>query len=306
MLRTLCFQVFGLGILENDLYEKQSTTDVLQEEFMNFMSKLERKYGKYAIRNLPAIIIALYAAGYMISIFMPELLYYFTLRPDLIMRGQVWRLVSWILVPPDSLDVFTLIMLYFYFSIGKTLEYTWGAFRFNVYIFSGIVFTVIGAFLLYFVGGTLGYFSTYYINMSIFLAFALTYPDMQVYLYFLFPIKMKFMGLVYGFFLLVSIFQGSWAVRISIIASLMNFILFFFMTRNMSRYSPKQVKRRREFQQSVKKVQPKGQTTRHKCAVCGRTEEDGEHLEFRFCSKCDGNYEYCQDHLFTHQHVKKN
>ena len=112
---------------------------------MNFLNKLERKYGKYAVRNLPAIIIALYAAGYLISVGMPELLYYLTLRPDLILKGQVWRIVSWILVPPGSLDIFTLIMLYFYFSIGKTLERTWGAFRFNVYIFSGILFKLTGA-----------------------------------------------------------------------------------------------------------------------------------------------------------------
>lgn len=279
----------------------------LQKErgcFMNFMDKMERKYGRYAVRNLPAIIIALYAAGYLIALLMPELLSYLTLHPGLIMRGQVWRLVSWILVPPQSPDLFTIIMLYFYFSLGRTLEYTWGAFKFNVYIFSGIIFTVIGAFLLYYVGHTIGYFSTYYINMSIFLAFALTYPNQQVLLYFLIPIKMKWMGFVYGFFILVSMLQGGWADRISILASLMNFIVFFFMTRNMRRYSPHEIHRRREFQKNVQKIQPKKNETRHKCAVCGRTEKDGENLEFRFCSKCDGNHEYCQDHLFTHQHIK--
>ena len=269
---------------------------------MNFLDKMERKYGKYAIKNLPAIIVALYAAGYIISALMPELLSYLTLSPYLILHGQVWRVISWVLVPPGSLDLFTIIMLYFYFSLGRTLEYTWGAFRFNVYIFSGIIFTVIGAFLLYFMGGS-GYFSTYYINMSIFLAFAITYPDMEVLLYFLIPIKMKWMGVVYGFFIVLSLIQGSWADRISIVMSLLNFLIFFVMSRNLKRYSPKEVHRRNEFKRSVRKVQPK-QGTRHKCAVCGRTEKDGDHLEFRYCSKCDGNYEYCQDHLFTHQHIK--
>ncbi len=272
---------------------------------MKFLNKMERKFGRYAIHNLPAYIIALYAAGYLIWFLMPELLSYCTLRPDLILRGQVWRVVSWILVPPGQPDLFTIIMLYFYFSLGKTLEYTWGAFRFNVYIISGIIFTVIGAFLLYFIGGgMIGYFSTYYINMSIFLAFALTYPDMQVLIYFLIPIKMKWMGLLYGFFIVLSVVQGSWADRVSIIASLMNFLVFFMLSRNVRRYSPREVHRRREFKKQVQKIQPQG-GTRHKCAVCGRTENDGEHLEFRFCSKCEGNYEYCQDHLFTHQHVKK-
>ena len=269
---------------------------------MNFLDKMERKYGKYAIKNLPAIIVALYAAGYIISALMPELLSYLTLSPYLILHGQVWRVISWVLVPPGSLDLFTIIMLYFYFSLGRTLEYTWGAFRFNVYIFSGIIFTVIGAFLLYFMGGS-GYFSTYYINISIFLAFAITYPDMEVLLYFLIPIKMKWMGVVYGFFIVLSLIQGSWADRISIVMSLLNFLIFFVMSRNLKRYSPKEVHRRNEFKRNVQKVQPK-QGTRHKCAVCGRTEKDGDHLEFRYCSKCDGNYEYCQDHLFTHQHIK--
>lgn len=270
---------------------------------MNFLDKMEQKYGKYAIKNLPAIIIGMYAAGYLIYVLMPELLMYLTLNPYQILHGQVWRIVTWILVPPSSLDIFTVIMLYFYFSVGRTLEYTWGAFRFNVYILSGILFTVLGAFILYFMGHS-GYFSTYYINMSILLAFTVTYPDMEVLLYFLIPIKMKYMGLLYGFFIALSFVQGSWADRISIVMSLLNFFLFFAMTRKIKRYSPKEIHRRSEYKRNVKKMQPKS-ATRHKCAVCGRTEKDGEHLEFRFCSKCDGNYEYCQDHLFTHQHIKK-
>lgn len=271
---------------------------------MNFLDKMERKYGKYAIRNLPAIIIALYAAGYLIYFLMPELLWYLNLNPQMILRGQVWRLISWLLIPPSAPDLFTIIMLYFYFSLSKTLEYTWGAFKFNVYIISGIVFTIIGAFLLYFVAHTGGYFSTYYINMSIFLAMAFTYPDAEVLLGFLIPIKMKWMGAIYGFFIILSMFRTDWAGRVAIVMSLLNFLIFFLMTRDINRFSPKQIHRRQEFKRNVQRVQPKG-VTKHKCAVCGRSELDGDYLEFRFCSKCDGNYEYCQDHLFTHQHIKK-
>ena len=284
---------------------RSEKTDQERGMIMKFLNKLERKFGRYAISNLPAIIIALYAAGYLIYLFMPELLSYLTLSPGLILKGQVWRLVSWILVPPGSPDLFTVVMLYCYFSFGRTMEYSWGAFRFNVYILSGILFTILGAFLLYFLGFGGGYFSTYYINMSIFLAFAATYPNMEVLLYFLIPVKVKWIGVLYGVFLLYDVINSGWAIRVSIIASLMNFLVFFLATRNVQRYSPKQVKRRQEFKKSVKQMQPKSGATRHKCAVCGRTEQDGEHLEFRFCSKCEGNYEYCQDHLFTHQHVKK-
>ncbi len=276
---------------------------------MNFLDKMERKYGRYAIRNLPMFIIATYVAGYLIELFMPEMLMYLMLDPYYILHGQVWRLVTWILIPPSGLDFFTIIMLLFYFSLGQTLERTWGAFRFNVYIFSGLIFTVIGAFLLYALTGAAGviglYFSTYYINMSIFLAFALTYPDMQVLLYFIIPIKMKWMGAFYGVMILVSLVQGNIASRVAIVASLLNFVLFFLLSGRFARFSPHEVHRRQEYKRNVRKVQPRKGTARHKCAVCGRTEEDGDHLEFRFCSRCDGNYEYCQDHLFTHQHIKK-
>ena len=91
------------------------------------------------------------------------------------------------------------------------------------------------------------------------------------------------------------------ANRFVIAASLLNFGVFFFTSRNMIHMSPKQVRRRQEFRREVRKST---NITRHKCAVCGRTEESNPELEFRFCSKCDGNYEYCQEHLFTHTHVK--
>lgn len=276
---------------------------------MNFLNKMERKYGKYAIHNLPAIIIALYVAGYILSVFSPGILNYLTLEPYFILRGQIWRLVSWVIVPPSGLDVFTIIMLFFYFSIGRTLEQTWGAFRFNVYIFSGIIFTALGAFLLYFALGGNGLFggalfSTYYINMSIFLAFAVSYPDMQVLLYFIIPIKMKWMGALYGVLVIYDFFQNNWVGKVTILASLLNFVIYFLMTRNFHRASPHEIRRKQQFKRNVAKAAPKAGAPRHKCAICGRTEKDGDHLEFRYCSKCNGEYEYCQDHLFTHEHVK--
>ena len=171
-----------------------------------------------------------------------------------------------------------------------------------------------GAFILYGalyamtgsqVYGIGNFFSTYYINMSIFLAFALTYPDLQVMLYFLIPIRIKWMGLLYGILILADLVRGNWASRVAIIASLFNFIIFYLISGRLDRFSPHQAHRRQTYKKKVKQVQPRGGITKHKCAICGRTEQDGDDLEFRFCSKCDGNYEYCQDHLFTHQHIKK-
>ncbi len=119
------------------------------------------------------------------------------------------------------------------------------------------------------------------------------------------PIKMKWMAIVYGAIILYDMITylrvGLWVMAVPIIASLLNFVLFFFSTRNMQRYNPKEVHRRREFKKAVaqSRVNPAtGGITKHKCAICGRTEKDDPNLEFRFCSKCNGNYEYCQDHLF--------
>lgn len=275
---------------------------------MNFLNKMERKFGRYAVYNLPTIIIALYVVGYVLEAFQPAILNYLTLEPYYILRGQVWRILTWILIPPDSLNLFTIIMLYFYYSIGRTLEQAWGAFRFNVYIFGGILFTVLGSLVLYFVlgaGKQFGpLFSTYYINMSIFLAFALTYPDVEVLFMFVIPIKMKWMGFLYAFFIIYEFLNVGWVGKAAIMASLMNFVIYFLMTRSFRRVSPKEIHRKQEFRRTVRSAAPKS-GPRHKCAICGRTELDGDHLEFRYCSKCDGNYEYCQDHLFSHEHIRK-
>lgn len=281
---------------------------------MKFLNKMERKFGRYAIRNLSVYIIALYVVGYLLYFLAPSDFFgWLTLEPYYILRGQVWRLITWILIPPDSPGLLTVITLFFYYSLGTNLERTWGSFRYNVYIFMGMFSTIVGAFLLYgglyalegarYVFGS-ALFSTYYINMSIFLAFAVSYPNMEVLLYFFIPIKMKWMGYLYGFFILYSFVKSGWVGRVAILASLFNFVVFFLMTRDYRKVSPHEIRRKREFQKQVSYGKQTG-TPRHRCAVCGRTELDGDDLEFRFCSKCDGNYEYCQDHLFTHEHVHK-
>lgn len=300
------------------------------------MSKMEQKLGKYAIPNIVLLLIICYAFGYAIQAVNYTFLDYLYLNPYLILKGQVWRLVSWILVPPSDFNLFTIIMLFFYYSIGQTLERTWGAFRLNLYLFSGMIFTLIGAFVLlgyfYVIGAEavaligadqffalpnvlycFSLFSTYYVNMSIFLAFAMTFPDVEVLLMFVIPVKIKWLGIIYAVMLAFNLFSSGVAGRIVMGASLLNAFIFFLATRNVFRISPRQMQYRYNFRKAVKRSDNTGMPrhggsgpiTRHKCAICGRTENDGN-LEFRFCSKCDGNYEYCQDHLFTHQHIKKN
>lgn len=285
------------------------------------MSKLERKLGKYAIPNLTVILLLCYVVGYVIELINPNFLDFLTLNPYLILKGQVWRLVTWIVIPPSSLDMFTLIMLLFYYSIGTTLERTWGTYRYNVYIFSGIFFTILASFLAmgsvylmygndfvlasadekaWFFGMLAYSFGTYYICLSIYLAYAATYPDAMVLFMFFIPVKMKWMGIFNLILLVISFIQGAIYTKFAVGAALLTFGIFYFTNIKRLR-SPKQIKRQAQFKQEVRKPV---KITRHKCAICGRTDVDSPDLEFRFCSKCNGNYQYCQDHLFTHEHVK--
>ena len=293
----------------------------------NFMNDLERKLGRYAIPNLTLYIIGLYIVGFILQLLgnvsSSSLAGYLTLNVHQILHGQVWRLVTWVLIPPVSLSIWIIITLYLYYFIGTTMERTIGTFRYNVFIFGGVLFMILSAFVTYgvyaiiFKGNTAylemyssylsGVFSTYYIQMTVFLTFAISYPEMQLLLLFFIPVKVKWLGMVYAGFLAfdaiyTGLIQGNYAVLFAILFQFVNLFLFYLSTGKMNRFKPREVKRRADFQRHVKMTPPG--VTRHKCAVCGRTEQDSPNLEFRFCSKCNGNYEYCQDHLFTHKHVQ--
>lgn len=289
------------------------------------MSPFERKFGKYAIKNLSFILVLCYGVGYLLRMMDRSnlLLAFLTLDPYAILHGQVWRLITWILVPPlgSGGNLFLiLIMLYFYCSIGTSLERTWGTYRYNVYLFQGMLFTILGSFLymgfcylfqaeeiaaetatIFFLTRSLA-FSTYYINMSIFLAFAATFPEAQVLLMFIIPIKVKWLGVIYAIMLAFEFLGSPLNYKFAIASSLLNFLVFFLTSRNMMHLNPKQIHRRQEFKRDVRRNTG---ITKHKCAICGRTEVDSPQMQFRFCSKCDGNYEYCEEHLYTHTHIKR-
>ncbi|MBO4375183.1 MAG: hypothetical protein J5829_08775 [Lachnospiraceae bacterium] len=301
-----------------------------------FLNRIERKFGKYSIPQLTKFIILTYIIGYLLyfiqaltHIDVLDLIY---LSPRLIIRGgQFWRIFTWIFMPPTAPDIFTVIMLFFYYQIGTALEQTWGSFRYNLYIFSGLFFMLFGAFVLYGFGINVdGMFTTYYITMSIFLAFAACYPNMQVMLYFLIPLKIKYLAFLDVGLIAFSAIGASMPERLAIVFSMLNFVIFFFTTRNYKSVSPSERARKNNFRKAVERgpygagsktsggfawgsrdkvdynagqTMKKGQISKHKCAICGRTEIDHPELEFRFCSKCEGNYEYCNDHLFTHKHI---
>ena len=289
---------------------------------------LQRFLQKYAVSNLSLVIIMCYGFGYLLQYVNASFLNYLTLNPYAICHGQIWRLVTWVLVPPDTSNIlFIVIAMMFYYSIGTSLERVWGTYTYNVYIWLGIGITIIGAFVVmavsYILAGTAGisltgesaaayfaaisrYFSTYYVNMSIFLAYALTFPDAVVLLWFIIPVKVKWLGVLYGVLLawdfVSTAMRGGWFVCVAMAASLANFLIFWLRSGKMRRFSPRERKRRADFT-DASKMRPRAGQARHRCAICGRTELDDPTLEFRYCSRCEGNYEFCQDHLFRHQHA---
>lgn len=285
---------------------------------MNILGRLEKKFGRYAIRNLSAYIIAGYVIGYLLLMFAPTIIFKLTLDPAAVMRGEVWRLVTWVITPPDwSISIFTIIMILCYYSLGNLLERTIGTFLYNLYIFSSLLFTMAGVMLTHILcvyvfhysysmtymmapDGIYGYISTYYIMMSLFLAIAVCYPDMKILYALIIPIKMKYMSIIYGVLVIYYFMNGLFMDRVVIVTSLISFVVFYLSTRNFRRFAPKQIKRRRSYKKQVRSS--RAENIGHRCVVCGRTDKDFPDLQFRYCSKCSGNKEYCSDHLFTHTH----
>ncbi len=301
---------------------------------MNFMNKMEKKFGKYAIPNLSMYLIAGFVLGYVLQLIPfgdENLSQLFTFNPYYIFQGQIWRLFTWVITPPEDLGIFTIIMLIFYYSIGLSMERAWGTFAYNYYIFMGLAWTILGSLLAYSlmvltpVGDVFnqeafycGLYvssitSTYYICTSIFLAFAATFPEHEVLLYMIIPIKVKWLGYLYAVMLVfpvISMFvkHGRFGLpyAIIILSSMANFLIFYLTTRSRFRGGKAQKAQRKNFKKQMARMgnQYDGAGVIHKCHICGRTNVTNPELTFRYCSKCNGNYEYCSEHLFTHEHIK--
>jgi hypothetical protein len=303
---------------------------------MKFLQNLEKKIGRYAIRHLTLYIISFYVIGYILyymqMVNRVPLLGYLALDPGLVAKGQIWRLFTWVLIPPSSLSIWTIVMLICYYQLGTMLERTWGDFLYNFYIFFGLIMTVAGVCIMYAVypafRALIAYstaagayvVSTYYVSLSIFLGFAMTYPDQIMLFMFIIPVKIKYLAILDVAYLVYSIIRSGMPIvtAVLIVCSLASTIIFFFMTRSSGRAGRSQRKRQKEFQRAFndslrgnRANQSQGaggdrhtKIAIHRCAVCGRTELDDPNLEFRFCSKCKGNYEYCSDHINNHRHVQ--
>lgn len=260
---------------------------------MKWVSKLERKYGRHAIHGLMKYIVAANLAVFLLDIFIPGFIWNLSLVPQAVMNGQIWRVFTFILVPPELSPIWIFFTLYMNYLIGMGLEQTWGSFKFNIYYLIGVIFTIVVSLIF----GTVG--TTYYLNLTLFLAFATIYPNFEVLLFFVIPVKMKYLAILDGVFIVQGMITGGFGAFIMIAASIANYLIFFWDDFLALLKLKKTVKKSK---QKFKVIEMKDYV-RHRCVVCGITERDDPNMEFRYCSKCSGHKEYCMNHLRNHEHT---
>lgn len=262
---------------------------------MNLLNGLERRFGRYAIRGLMSYIVYGNALVYLLGYFDERgvLMDALILKPAAVLKGEIWRLVSFVMIPPPASPLFIFFVLYFYYLIGTSLEKEWGSARFNLYYLAGLAGTALGAFITG-AGAT-----AFYLNLSLFLAFAQLFPDFEFRLFFVLPVKARYLAWLDWGFLGFSLLTAAWPAKAAILASILNFFLFFggdllahLRRRQLVRHN------RRRLLAALEDTPP-----RRVCAVCGRTDKSHPRMVFRTCKICGLDRDYCEEHLDSHEHV---
>ena len=290
------------------------------------MSKLRRSFERFCykhqrkgIPNLMLYIVVITAAIYLFSIAKNDYSLYFWLSfdRDMILKGQVWRLLTYVFLDFDSNLLWMAIGLICYYSLGTQIERVWGTLRFNLFYLCGVVMMDIYCMIFN------CYADVYYLNMSLFLAFATMFPDAQCMLFFIIPVRAWILAVFDLFIVLLGLLQMPFGpANLFSVISIANYFLFFgkdvvhvfpmswrMNTRRLFRKgTPKKLKAKTipfptagSYQATV--ARPQAPFT-HRCTVCGRTDVSDPELEFRYCSRCKGYHCYCQDHISNHSHVE--
>ena len=273
------------------------------------------RHPRFGIPNLMRYIVIGTAAVYILMVLTrnndANALSFLSFNLNGLLHGEIWRIVTFIFVPGDMRPFWLIVALYFYYWIGSSLEREWGTARFTLYYLSGALLTVLGVVIVGLITGNhyLTISGTGYVNLSMFLAFAVLFPDVQVLLFFIIPVKMKWLayidGAVFVLGIIQSLVRGSVVGVVLPIVAMLNFIVFIWpeIQRLNSNRRYRNSRQATQFRQAVHQQQRQENVGyHHKCAVCGRTDTDYPDLQFRYCSKCVGYHCFCQDHIFSHVH----
>ena len=286
------------------------------------MKELRRKFDRFCYRNrnkgIPNLMLFVTIATGIVYLFNQidesgMLYYWLYFDPDLILQGQVWRLFTYPLLDSGGSPFWTVLFLLCYYSLGQAIENLWGTLRFNLFYFMGILLTD----LVFLILGGYGA-SAYYINMSLFLAYATLYPNSRFTILFIIPVPAWVLAVIDLALIFIGVFNGFPYGFLPLVA-LANYFLFF--GRDWVRVFPdswrinagRAVKKAKSPRSKTIPFNPAGsyQATHatvkkpytHKCTVCGRTDADFPDLEFRYCSRCKGYHCYCEDHISNHAHI---
>lgn len=289
------------------------------------MKKLNRAVDRFAyshpnfgIPNLMMYVVAGNVVVYLLTVFAGYgAVSFLTFDWRAITHGEVWRLVTFLFFPGyyslrDA--IWMVFFLHLYYMIGSTLEREWGTAKFSLYYISGVVLTVVTGAVIGLLAGTAHIAGAHYINLSMFFAFAVLYPETQFLLFFFIPVKVKWLAwfdaAYFALQVLLSLLSGSLLGALLPVIAILNFIVFFWTNitdeiawrRGRARHqtSHQTIQFKAAARQQKKREEERGY--RHKCAVCGRTDTEWPELEFRYCSRCQGYHCFCQDHIFTHTH----
>ena len=263
---------------------------------------------RLGIPGLMRYIVGANAVIYLLSLFARGgSLNFLCMDPASVLRGELWRIVTYVLLPTNG-GIFLVISLFFYYWLGESLERLWGSTKFTVYYVSGTLLTALASLQAYLIDGISDpIYGAVYVNTALFLAFALNYPDAMVNIYFIIPVKMKWLaaleGILYALSVVTAIAARMWGQALMPIVALLNLFVFFTpdFLRKADRVKAHTRPQAVQFRRAVKEQQ-RQKGYHHKCSVCGRTDTDYPDLQFRYCSKCAGYHCFCEDHIFNHTH----
>ena len=265
---------------------------------------------RLGIPGLMRYIVIANAAIYIFSMFDQSGLLLSILAMDArsLLHGQIWRILTFVLIPTGDRPLSVLLSLFFYYWLGESMERLWGSTKFTVYYVSGMLLSVIASILALLLDGfALPLYGAGYVNAALFFAYALINPDAIVHLFYIIPVKMKWLAIIEAVLYAVAVVQGIvigwWGYALTPIVAMLNLFVFFSPDFHRRADSVRAHNRREavQFRKAVREQQrQKGYN--HKCEVCGRTDTEYPDLQFRYCSKCSGYHCFCEDHIFNHTH----
>ena len=258
---------------------------------MSFWQKIQSLTERIAIPNLTRVLVFGSALCYVFVKFQPVFAYSLAFVPALVLKGEYWRILAFPFYPVDMSPIFAFFAYYFFYFMGNALEAQWGEIKYTHYILLGMLATIAFSFFHPLVAVTNGF-----VTGSIFLAFAFLFPDFLIYLFFIIPVKVKYIAALTWAGYIWAILSSDWATRISVLVVICNFLIFFYRDiLDFLRAS------KHDMQANVKVIQEAAHPF-HVCAVCQVTEKKDPAMDFRVCSLCQGGLEYCLNHLKDHAH----